>query len=63
MAKSLAPVRVIPDVEIQPPTAKAIEIAWPNGIVLRIAAGCDSQTLCEVFSLLTSVMNGETVSC
>ena len=62
-AKSLIPVRVIPDVSHQPPTAKAIEIAWPNGIALRVAPGCDSETLREVFGLLSSAMNGEIVSC
>ena len=62
-AKSLIPVRVIPDVSHQPPTAKAIEIAWPNGIVLRIPSGFDSQTLREVFGLLGSAMDGETTSC
>lgn len=63
VAKSLVPVRVIPDVGHQPPTARAIEIAWPNGIALRIPAGCDSKTLREVFDLLSSVMNGEIASC
>ena len=63
VAKSLVPVRVIPDVSYQPPTAKAIEIAWPNGMVLRIPAGCDSQTLREVFELLKSPMIGEMPSC
>ena len=62
-AKTLVPVRVIPDVGHQSPTAKAIEIAWPHGIVLRIPAGCDSKTLCEVFGLITSAMKGEIVSC
>jgi transposase-like protein len=63
VVKSLVPVRVIPDVSHQPPTAKAIEIAWPNGMVLRIPAGCDSQILREVFELLKSPMIGEMPSC
>ena len=63
VAKSLVPVRVIPDVSHQQPIAKAIEIAWPNGIALRVAPGCDTQTLREVFDMLTSAMNGEIVSC
>ena len=63
VAKSLVPVRVIPDVSHQPPTAKAIEIAWPNGIVLRIQTDCVSKTVREVFGLLTSAMKGEIVSC
>jgi len=62
-AKSLVPVRVIPDVSPQLPTSKAIEIAWPNGIALRVAPGCDYKTLREVFGLLSSAMNGEIVSC
>ena len=63
VAKSLVPVRVIPDVSHQPATAKAIEIAWPNGIALRVAPGYDSKTLREVFGLLSSALNGEIVSC
>ena len=62
-AKSLVPVRVIPDIGHQPPTAKTIEVAWPNGIALRIPAGCDSKILREVFGLLTSAMKGSIVSC
>jgi hypothetical protein len=63
VANSLVPVRFIPDVIRQPTTGQAIEIAWPNGIALRVATGCDSQTLREVFSLLSAAMNGEIVSC
>ena len=63
VAKSLVPVRVIPDVRHQPPTAQAIEIAWPNGIALRVAPSCDSKMLREVFGLLSSAINGEIVSC
>ena len=59
--KSLVPVRVIPDVGHQPPTAHSIEIAWPNGVVLRIPGGCGSKTLRELFGLLTSAMKRETV--
>ena len=63
VVKSLVPVRVIPDLGHQPPTAKAIEVAWPHGIVLRIPAGCDSKTLREVFGLLSSAMKSEIGSC
>jgi len=63
VAKSLVPVRVIPDLSHQSRTSQAIEIAWPNGIALRIPAGCDSTTLREVFGLLSSAMNDEIVSC
>ena len=63
VAKSLVPVRVIPDVMHQPRTAQAIEIAWPNGIALRVAPGCDSKMLREVFGLLSLAINGEIVSC
>src|SRR5438309_1662946 len=41
VAKSLVRVRVIPDVGQQPPTAHSIEIAWPNGMALRVPTGCD----------------------
>src|SRR4051812_10729751 len=60
-AKSLVPVRIIPDIRCQPSAAEAIEIGWPNGVVLRIPTGCDSKTLCEVFGLVTSAMSGEIV--
>ena len=63
VAKSLVPVRVIPDVGHQPPTAKAIEVDWPNGVALRIPVGCDSQTLREVFGLLSSAVKNEIGSC
>jgi len=62
-AKSLVPVRVIPDVSHRPPTAQAIEIVWPNGVALGVAPGCDTKTLRDVFDLLTSVMSGEMPSC
>ena len=51
VANSLVPVRLIPHVSRQPTTGQAIEIAWPNGIALRVTFGCDSQTLREVFGL------------
>ena len=63
VSKSLVPVRLISDVGHQPPTAKAIEIAWPKGVALRVTTGCDSKTLREVFGLLSSAINGEIASC
>jgi hypothetical protein len=63
VAKSLVPVRVIPDVSHQLPTAQAIEVSWPNGVALRVTTGCDSKTLREVFGLLSSAINGEIASC
>jgi len=60
---ALVPVRVISDISHQPPTAQAIEIAWPDGITLRVAPGCDCQTLREVFDLLSSAMKGAIASC
>jgi len=63
VAKSLVPVRLLPDVGHQPPTAKAMEIAWPNGVALRIPADCDSKTLRDVFGLLVSAMKDEIGSC
>jgi len=63
VAKSLVPVRVIPDVSHRLPAAQAIEIAWPNGVALRVPADCDSKTLRDVFGLLVSAMKDETGSC
>jgi hypothetical protein len=63
VAKSLVPVRVIPDVGQQPPTAHSIEIAWPNGMALRVPTGCDLKMLRDVFGLLLSAMKDEIGSC
>ena len=60
---SLVPVRLVADVDRRPITAGVIEIAWPEGIVLRIPAGCNSDTLRDVFGLLTTAMNGAAPSC
>jgi hypothetical protein len=62
-AKSLVPVRVIPDVSHRPPTGQAIEIAWPNGLALRVTPGCDFKILREVFGLLLSAMKDEIGPC
>ena len=62
-AKSLVPVRVIPDVGHQQPTAHSIEIAWPNGVALRVLTGCDSKMLQDVFGLLLSAMKDEIGQC
>jgi hypothetical protein len=63
VAKSLVPVRVIPDVSHQRSTVQAIEIEWPNGVALRVAPGCDPKTLREAFGLLSLAMKDEIASC
>ena len=65
MAKSmsLVPVRLVADMNCESLPAGVIEIAWPEGIVLRIPAGCNSDTLRDVFGLLTTAMNGAAPSC
>lgn len=62
-SRSLVPVRLVTDVDRWPITAGVIEIAWPEGIVLRIPAGCNSDTLRDVFGLLTTTLNGAAPSC
>jgi hypothetical protein len=63
VAKSLVPVRIIPDVGHQTLATQAIEIAWPSGIAVRVAPGCDSQTLREVFGLIASTLDDESGTC
>jgi transposase-like protein len=60
---SLVPVRLVADVDSRPITSGLIEIAWPDGVVLRVPAGCNGDTLREVFSLLTSAINRKSPSC
>jgi len=63
-AKSLVPVRLVADPVKHPaPTAGAIEVNWPSGVMLRVPSGCNPDTLQEVFRLLTSAMSGEAASC
>jgi transposase-like protein len=62
-SRSLVPVRLVADVDRRPITSGLIEIAWPDGIVLRIPPGCNGDTLREVFRLLTSAINGAAPSC
>ena len=60
---SLVPVRLVADVDHRPMTSGLMEIAWPDGIVLRVPAGCSSDMLREVFGLLMSARNGAASSC
>jgi hypothetical protein len=52
---SPVPVRVISDVGHQPSTAKAIEIAWPNGIALRIGPATRPKGLAPLLQRLRSI--------
>jgi hypothetical protein len=60
---SLVPVRLIADVDRPSMTTGLIEIAWPDGVVLRVPAICNSDTLRDVFGLLMSARNGAASSC
>lgn len=60
---SLVPVRLIPDLDLRPSIPQVIEVAWPDGVVLRIPPGCDSQTLRAVFGLLRSARKDEILTC
>jgi Transposase len=60
---SLVPVRLVADVDRRPLTAGLIEIAWPDGVVLRVPTGCNGDTLRDVFGLLTTARNGAVPSC
>jgi len=56
-AGSLVPVWLIPDPVSRPaPNAGAIEVQWPNGVVLRLR--CDAETLRDVVQAIAPLIPG-----
>ena len=52
-ANPLVPVRLIADpIPRRAASAEAIEVEWPNGLVLRVPTGCDADTLQDVLQAL-----------
>lgn len=60
---ALVPVRLIPDLDLSRSAIQPIEIAWPCGLVLRVPAPCDAQTLREVFDLIASTLEAMSAAC
>jgi transposase-like protein len=63
-ARPLVPVRLIADpVPRHAPHAGAIEVEWPNGLVLRVPGGSDTNTLRDLVKALAPLLVGDGVSC
>lgn len=59
-AGSLVPVHLIPDPVSRPASnAGAIEVEWPNGVVLRVPRNCDAGTLRDVLHALRTATDAE----
>lgn len=58
---SLVPVRVVSD---EPECRGRLEVQWPSGVVMRVGAGCDAQTVSLVMSnVLAAEASGEPNLC
>jgi len=62
--KALIPVRLIADpIPRRAANAGAIEVEWPNGLVLRVPTGCDANTLRDVLQALRTGTDAEASPC
>jgi transposase-like protein len=58
---SLVPVRIVSD---EPERSGRLEVQWPSGVVMRVGAGCDAQTVSLVMSnVLAAEASGEPNRC
>jgi transposase-like protein len=63
-ASPLVPVRLIADpVHRHAPNHGAIEVEWPNGFMLRVPAGSDTNTVRDLVKALSPLLVGDGVSC
>jgi transposase-like protein len=63
-ASPLVPVRLIADpVHRQALNAGAIEVEWPDGVVLRVSAECDGRVVRDVVNALAPLLVGDGASC
>jgi transposase-like protein len=63
-ASPLVPVRLMADpVHRHAPHALAIEVEWPNGVVLRVPAECDGRVVRDVVKALAPLLVGDRASC
>jgi hypothetical protein len=64
VGKSFVPVRLIADpVHRHAPHAAAIEVEWPNGLVLRVPTDCDGRVVRDVVEALAPLLVGDGASC
>ena len=63
-ATPLVPVRLLPDPD-RPGArhAAAIEVEWPNGLVLRVPVECDGRVVRDVLKALAPLLVGDRASC
>jgi len=63
-ASPLVPVRLIADpVPRYAPHAGAIEVEWPDGVVLRVPVGCDPQAIRDLVKALVPLLVGDGAPC
>lgn len=63
-ATPLVPVRLVADPDRpRAPHATAIEVEWPNGVVLRVAAECNGRVVRDVLKALAPLLVGDRASC
>jgi len=63
-ASPLVPVRLIADPDQRhAPNALAIEVEWPNGVVLRVPAECKGRVVRDVVKALAPLLVGDGASC
>ncbi len=63
-ASPLVPVRLVADpVHDKALNARAIEVEWPDGVVLRVPAGCDPNAVRDLMKALAPLLVGDRASC
>jgi transposase-like protein len=63
-ASPLVPVRLVVDpVHRKALNAGAIEVEWPDGVILRMSAGCDPNAVRDLMKTLASLLVGDGASC
>lgn len=63
-ASPLVPVRLVTDpVHRKALNAGAIEVEWPDGVVLRVPAGCDPNAVHDLMKALAPLLVGDGASC
>ena len=63
-ASPLVPVRLVADpVHDKALNARAIEVEWPDGVVLRVPASCDPKAVRDLTKALAPLLVGDGASC
>jgi hypothetical protein len=69
VATSLVPVRLLAEPSTRPETngrvsnVGAIEVEWPNGVVLRVPTDCDGRVVGDVVQALAPLLVGDRALC